>query len=468
MKNSLKIGRQGIISEEAKELDNEVKVMKNYLGAQIVEITEGSIAQELGIEVGDYLYKINNQVIYDFLDYQYLSSDEELEIEIVKSNGDSWVIEIEKDLGEDLGLEFLSPVFDGIRQCRNKCVFCFIDQMPQGLRSSLYCKDDDYRLSFLHGNYITLTNLKEEDIEKIIEYRLTPLYISIHTTNPDLRVRMMNNPQAEKIKDHLNRLTKGGIEMNFQIVLCPGLNDEQTLDETIEDLAKFYPAVLSIAIVPVGLTKHRQGLYPLETFSKEKALKVIAQVEEWQRKFKKDFGTRLVFVSDEFYLVAGKELPKDEEYEEYLQIENGVGLVRTFLDDFSKQERTLPKALPKKKTVTIISAFSAAKFLHKIVDRLNKIKNLTVNLEVIKNSFFGTSITVTGLLTGKDILAALKNKDLGDLLLIPAAVLKEGEDIFLDDLKLEELKKALGLPIKVIEDNAYDFVKKILEVQEDE
>jgi len=439
--------------------------MKEYFGAEIAGIMEDSIAKELGIELGDYLYKINGQIVYDFLDYQYLGSDEELEIEIIKANGESWVIEIEKDLGEELGLEFFSPVFDGIRKCRNKCVFCFVDQMPPGLRSTLYCKDDDYRLSFLHGNYITLTNLKKEDIEKIINYRLTPLYLSIHATNPELRTMMMNNPSAGRVKEYLSLLSEAGIDMNLQIVLCPGLNDEKALDETIEDLVKFSESILSIAIVPVGLTKYRQGLYPLEPFSREKALRVVTQVEEWQKKFRKELGTRLIFLSDEFYLSAGLDVPKDEEYEDYAQIENGVGLARTFLDDFHKQERVLPKALMQKRNVTIISGISAAKFLHKIVDRLNKIKNLNVNLEVIKNSFFGSSVTVTGLLTGKDIINALRNKELGDEVLIPSIVLKEGDEIFLDELKIEDLEKSLNIPIRIIEDNAYDFVKKILEVQ---
>lgn len=438
--------------------------MKDYLGAKIEGIEKKSIAEELGLEAGDFLYKINGQVVRDFLDYQYLSCEEELDLEIIRANGEKWSIQIEKDEAENLGLEFLSPVFDGIRRCRNKCVFCFVDQMPPGMRSTLYCKDDDYRLSFLHGNYITLTNLKEEDIEKIIQYRLSPLYISVHATNPNLRIRMMNNPSASKIKEQLNHLAKAGIQMNLQIVLCPGLNDQAALDETINDLAKLYPQVISIAVVPVGLTKYRQGLYPLEVVCKEKALQTINQVEEWQKKFKKELGTRLVFLSDEIYLTASLEFPKQEEYEDFPQIENGVGLVRIFLDDFYKQERSLPKSLPQRRQVTIISATSAAKFLCRVVERLNKIKNLNVNLEVIKNSFFGNSVTVTGLLTGADILANLKHKNLGDELLIPRIVLKEEEAIFLDGMKLEDLEKSLNTPIKIVEDDAYDFVDKILEV----
>lgn len=445
-------------------LDHEVRRMKEYLGAKIEGVEEKSIAEELGLEAGDYLYKINGQVIRDFLDYQYLSCDEELDLEIVKASGEKWSIQIEKDEAENLGLEFLSPVFDGIRNCRNKCVFCFVDQMPPGMRSSLYCKDDDYRLSFLHGNYITLTNLKEEDIEKIIQYRLTPLYISIHATNPNLRIKMMNNPGANKIREQLSYLAKAGIQMNFQIVLCPGLNDQEVLDETINDLAKLYPQAISIAIVPVGLTKYRQGLYPLEAICKEKALQTINKVEEWQRKFKRELGTRLVFLSDELYLIAGLDFPKQDEYEDFPQIENGVGLARIFLDDFYKQERSLPKSLPKRRQVTIVSATSAAKFLCKVVERLNKIRNLHVSLEVIKNSFFGTSVTVTGLLTGTDILANLKHKNLGNELLIPRVVLKEGEEVFLDGIRLEDLKKSLNIPIRIIEDDAYDFVDKILEV----
>lgn len=438
--------------------------MKDYMGARIERVEKGSLAEELGLEAGDYLYKINGQIIWDFLDYQYLSYEEELDLQIVKANGGNWSIEIDKDESEDLGLEFLSPVFDGIRKCRNKCVFCFVDQMPPGMRSTLYCKDDDYRLSFLHGNYITLTNLKDEDLEKIIQYRLTPLYISVHTTNSNLRIKMMNNPTAGKIKEQLTLLTKAGIQINVQIVLCPGLNDREFLDETISDLAKLHPQLISIAVVPVGLTKHRQGLYPLETICKEKAIQIISQVEEWQRKFKKELGTKLVFLSDEFYLTAGSEFPKEEEYEDFPQIENGVGLARIFLDDFIKQERSLPKSLPKKKRVTIISGSSAAKFLHRIVDKLNKIKNLQVNLEIIKNSFFGTSITVTGLLTGADIIASLKNKELGNELLIPRILLKEGEEVLLDGMKLEDLEKALNIPVRIMEDDSYDFVEKILEV----
>jgi len=438
--------------------------MKDYAGVKIEGIEKGSIAEEIGLEKGDYLSKINGKVVRDLLDYQYLSAEEELELEISKANGETWSIEIEKDESEDLGLEFLTPVFDGTRSCRNKCVFCFVEQMPPKLRATLYCKDDDYRLSFLHGNYITLTNLREEDWEKILQYRLTPLYISVHTTNPQLRVKMMNNPAAGKIKEQLTKLAQAGIQMNLQIVLCPGLNDQQVLDETISDLAKLYPHLLSIAVVPVGLTKYREGLYPLEPLNKEKSRQIIHQVKTWQKKFKKELGTRLVFLSDEFYLTADLELPKREDYEDFLQLENGVGLSRIFLDDFHQEERSLPKSLPRKKRVTIISGVLAANFLSKIIEKLNKVKNLQVTLEVIKNSFFGHSVTVTGLLTGTDILANLKQRQLGEEILLPRIVFKEGEEIFLDGMKLQDLEQALQVPVKIVEDNAGDWLKKILEV----
>lgn len=436
-----------------------------YQGVAIAEVVPESIAEEIGLEAGDYLYKINDQIVYDFLDYQYLCSEENLELYIRKRDGEEWLVDIEKEAEEDLGLEFMEPVFDGIKRCRNKCIFCFVDQMPEGLRESLYCKDDDYRLSFLHGSYITLTNLKEEDLVKIKNYRLTPLYVSVHAMDPKVRVRMMNNQSAERVKDYLQRLADDGIKFNTQIVLCPGINDGQVLDNSIEEIAKLFPAVLSLAVVPVGLTKHRQGLYPLEPYTREQALAIVEQVEEWQKILKKKLGTRLVYLADEFYLLAGLELPKAEIYEEFRQIENGVGLSRIFLDEFAQAEKKLPKALKQKKSVTLISGVSAAKFLVRIAERLNKIKNLQVNLVVIKNSFLGHTVTVTGLLSGNDILEQLKHKNLGDCLILPEVLFKEGAELFLDGLSLAEFKRALPVKVIIAENNAYSLVQHILEVE---
>lgn len=413
--------------------------------AIISEIQKDSIAQELELQKGDKILSINSEIPKDFIDYQYMMSAEEVEIEVEKTNGDVEIYEIEKDYDEDLGIIFESAVFDRIKPCTNKCIFCFVDQQPEGLRKSLYIKDDDYRLSYLQGTYITLTNLTEKDKKRIEAMHLGPLYVSVHTTNPELRAKMLNNPKAANILEDLKWLKKADIPIHTQIVLCPEYNDKDELERTLNDFSKFKSIIQSIAIVPVGLTKfHKNNLKPL---TKENALHVIKQVENFNKKMKK----QIAMASDEFFIKADYEIPPRKYYGNFSQIEDGVGALRLLLDDFEKTKKKLPKKIQNKKEICFAVTDSSKKVMEKIIDELNKIENLNCQMIVLKNNFFGPNVTVAGLITGNDLINQLKNKDIKELV-IPSIMLRPYTQDFLDGITISDVQKELNAKINVIND----------------
>ncbi len=404
---------------------------------EIINVLPGSTGARLGLKPGDAVLSINGEEIHDVIDFSFFSAEERLSLAVQKKAGSMIKLKVSKEPDDNLGLEF-APF--RIKRCRNKCIFCFVDQMPPGCRKTLYVKDDDFRASFLHGNFITLGALSESDWERIFKLRLSPLYISVHTTDPGLRASVLRNTKAPDILESLKRLASGGIRMHTQVVLCPGVNDGEYLKRTIIDLAGLFPAVCSIAVVPVGITKFRKGLFPLRTFSRREARDVLERIEPLAKLFKKRFGTRLVFASDEFYIKANEQIPPSSFYEDFPQIENGVGLVATFMGEASRTR--LPIAV-KPVTATVVTGVSFSKILSTALKRLRGIKGASVRQITVKNRFFGPSVTVTGLLTGGDILHALKGKRLGDIVLIPSSALKEDGDIFLDDMSVEELERHL-------------------------
>jgi putative radical SAM enzyme (TIGR03279 family) len=430
----------------------------------ISKVYDNSIAEEIGIEVGDVLISINGQRIQDIIEYKFLISDEYLEVEIQKINREIYIYEIEKDYDEDLGIEFTNPIIDKAKSCRNKCMFCFIDQLPQGMRDTLYFKDDDSRLSFLQGNFITLTNMTDEDINNIIKYRISPINISVHTTNPELRVKMLSNKNAGKLYETMKKLYDANIEMNCQIVLCPGVNDKDELKRTLEDLSHFYPYVNSAAVVPVGLTKHREGLFELDIFNKESSKELINQIREIQSMYLNKLGTRFVFLSDEFYIIADEKLLNYDEYEGFIQLENGVGLMCKFESDIHEYIKNLPKnKLNNNKKVSIATGSSSYEFMKKVSTYImNNINGLEIAVYKINNVFFGETITVSGLITATDIVNQLNDKDLGENLFIPKSMLKADEDIFLDDITLEGLSQKLNLDVVPCKVEAKDFIDKLL------
>ncbi|QZY57147.1 DUF512 domain-containing protein [Crassaminicella profunda] len=429
----------------------------------ISKIYPESKAQKLGIEQGDKLLKINNEYIEDIIEYMFLIADEYLEIEIEKKDGVVKKYTIYKDFDEDLGIEFENPIIDQARSCKNKCMFCFIDQLPKDMRKTLYFKDDDSRLSFLQGNFITLTNMSETDIQKIIKYRISPINISIHTTDPELRVKMLSNKNAKNIYERLQRLADAGISMNGQIVLCKDVNDQANLDKTIRDLSNLYPSMQSLAIVPVGITKFREGLYPLTIFDKESSTEVIEQVEEWQNNLLEKINTRFAYLSDEFYVLANRKIPDYEDYEGFPQIENGVGLMAKFEYEIIAYLKELNIRNMENKEVSIATGKSAKAFMTRLCKEMEKkFNDLKINVFEIKNNFFGETITVAGLITGTDLIEQLSNKELGEKLVIPSCMLKSDEPIFLDDLTVEDVEKALNIKVTVTKVDGKDFVDKII------
>ena len=432
----------------------------------IKSVTPGSIAEEMEIEAGDYLLEVNGTTIVDIFDYQLLCMDEFIDVVIEKSNGEQWELQIEKDENEELGLEFENGLMDEYRSCCNKCMFCFIDQMPPGMRETLYFKDDDSRLSFLQGNYITLTNMNENDVDRIIRYNLSPINISVHTTNPKLRCKMLNNRFAGDKLKYIDRLNAADVEMNGQVVLCKNVNDKE-LERTISDLEKYIPNMRSVSIVPSGLTKFRDGLYPLELFEKEDACAVIDTIEKWQKHFYEKYGIHFIHASDEWYILAEREMPEEERYDGYLQLENGVGMIRSFieevkdyLDSIEGDDRVI--------NVSTISGVLAYDTIKSSCDKINKkFPNVNVHVYKIINDYFGHSITVTGLLTGQDICSQLSGKELGDNLLLPTNTLKADENIFLDDMTLEEFEKNLQINTIIVKSSGMDFVKTIINENED-
>lgn len=428
----------------------------------INQVTQGSIAEELEIEVGDILLEINGNKIEDIFDYQYYTQDEYIEVLIQKPSGEEWLLEIDKEYDEDLGINFENGLMDDYRSCHNKCIFCFIDQMPKGMRDTLYFKDDDSRLSFLQGNYVTLTNMSDADIDRIIKYNLSPINVSFQTTNPELRCKMLNNRFAGKALEKAWRLAKSGIVMNGQIVLCKGVNDGEELDRSIRDLSEYLPNLESVSVVPVGLSKYREGLYPLEPFTKEDAKEVLRIIHSWQDRLYTKYGLHFIHASDEWYILAEEELPEEERYDGYLQLENGVGMLRLLLNEFEEGMQKINCEV-KPAVVSLATGRLAFPYIKNMAEQMmGKYPQLKIHVYAIRNDFFGEMITVSGLLTGQDILAQLKDKELGEKLLLPQNVLKSGEMVFLDDMTVAELEKALQVQVDIVKSSGQDFIDAIL------
>ncbi len=433
----------------------------------IAKIEPGSIAEEMGLEPGDQIVSINGTQIEDVFDYRFLIQDEHLDVVVLTKDNEECPLDIDKEEWEDLGIEFENGLMDDYHSCCNKCIFCFIDQMPKGMRETLYFKDDDSRLSFLQGNYVTLTNMSDHDIDRLIRYRLEPINISFQTMNPTLRCKMLNNRFAGEALKKVDRLFEAGIEMNGQIVLCKGVNDGKELDFSIQEMSKYLPYLRSVSVVPVGLSKYREGLFPLEPFTKEDACEVIDLIESWQKKLYPKYGLHFIHASDEWYLKAGRHLPEQDRYDGYLQLENGVGMTRLFMTEYrdalSKFKASGNVPTERKKKVTSVSGTLVAPVMKQAArDIMREYPQIKVEIAPIRNDFFGEMITVTGLITGQDLIHQLKGKDLGDVLLIHQNMLRSGEETLLDDLTITDLEKALQVKIDVVKSSGYDFVNRIL------
>ena len=430
---------------------------------KINSVMHGSPCDKHGIQKGDMLVRINGHGIKDVLDYMYYAADTDIALEIERDNV-PLTIHINKDEYDDLGLEFETFLMDNKQSCSNKCVFCFIDQMPPGMRETLYFKDDDARLSFLQGNYVTLTNLKQSDIDRIIEMKLN-INVSVHTTNPELRVKMMHNRFAgEKLK-FIWQLAQSGIKLNCQIVCCPGLNDGDELRRSLTDLGTLMPNITSMAVVPVGVTKFRQGLYPLVGFDKKGAGETIDIIEEFQQIFLEKFGTRTVFPSDEFYLIAERELPPMEAYEDFSQYENGVGMLRSLIDEFEKALE-IAEWEGGERLVSIATGYSAFGTIQMLAKKAEEpFPMLKCNVYRIRNDFFGDTITVTGLITAQDLIAQLSGIDLGENLLLSQAMVRRDSDVFLDDLTIDDVEKALNVKIRTTPSDGYELLDAIMGIE---
>ena len=432
----------------------------------VVDCVEpGSIGEELGFEPGDQLLSINGVRPRDLIDYRYLCVEEELQLEVRDAAGQLHHVELEKDADDGLGLGFTEALFDGLRQCNNRCPFCFIDQQPPGRRGSLYLKDDDYRLSFLYGSYLTLTNLTEADWQRIEAQRLSPLYVSVHATDPDLRARLLDNPRAGLLLDQLAWFAERDLQIHAQVVVCPGLNDGEALERTLSDLSRFaggeWPAVRSAAVVPVGLTRFRpadDGLVPVDPVS---ARDVIARVEARQAQYRKQLGTRFTWLSDEWYLIAGLPLPPRDEYEDLPQQENGVGSIRAFLEALDQATTDLPRRVLQPRRCSWVVGRIVEQALKPVTDRLNAVDGVSLLLHGLPSPYWGQDQVVTGLLTGQDLIDGLQGRDLGDELLLPSVMLRQGQPVFLDDMTLDALRAALPVPVRVVE-GAADIVASVL------
>ena len=420
--------------------------------ARISKVIPDSIAAEVGFESGDAIVSINGTRPRDLIDYQFLCADEVLALEVLDAVGKIHRIEIEKDYDDDLGLEFETALFDGLIQCNNRCPFCFIDQQPPGKRESLYLKDDDYRLSFLYGSYLTLTNLTEREWQRIEQMRLSPLYVSVHATEPEVRIRLLKNPRAGQIMEQFKWFQQRRLQIHAQVVVCPGINDGGHLERTLLDLASFHqgdiPAVASAAVVPVGLTRFRPKENELMPVSREKAIEVISQVQALQEKFRHQFGSSFAWLADEWFLIAQQELPPESHYENYPQIGNGVGSIRQFIKQFqATAKKMLPARLETRRRFTWVVGNAVEYAFKPLVQQLNSVEGLEVYLAALRSNYWGQEITVTGLLTGQDLLEGLRGKDLGDAILLPSLMLKHGDTRFLDDMTVGELARQLGIPI---------------------
>ena len=448
----------------------------NRNGHVVKEVIPGSIAQEMGIEAGDAILSVNDNEIEDVFDYRYLMKDEYVEVLVRKADGEEWLLEIDKDYDEELGAEFESGLMSDYRSCTNKCIFCFIDQMPPGMRETLYFKDDDSRLSFLQGNYITLTNMSEHDVDRIIKMQLAPINISVQTTNPELRCEMLHNCFAGEKLRFLDRFYEGHVEMNGQIVCCKGVNDGEELRRSIEDLMKYLPFMRSLSVVPAGLSKYREGLYPLELFTREEAGQIVDMIESYQKTCFDRYGLHFVHASDEFYLLAERDFPEEERYDGYIQLENGVGMLRLFREEFSEAVGKIAgtpactgKWDGKERRLSVATGMLAFPIIREAAEKMMELcHGLTIRVYAIRNDFFGETITVAGLVTGQDLIAQLKERqqageDLGETLLLPSNMLRSGEQIFLDDVTVQEVEQALGLTVKAVEPGGGDFVSAALD-----
>ncbi len=432
-------------------------------GLSIESVKKNSIAWDVGIEPGDVITKINDQPLRDILDYRFLIADETIVVELQKSNGLIWQIEIEKEFDESLGIDFGSMELGEPIRCQNQCIFCFVSQMPPAMRKTLYVKDDDYRLSFLQGNFITMTNIGEKEIKRIIQQRLTPLYVSVHTTNPVLRTKMMGNARAGDILQKIEQLTSAGITIHAQIVLCPTINDGKELENTIKDLTKLWPGLSSLALVPVGLTGYREGLYPLSTYNKQQAREIVLKAQGWQKACRDTFGYPVVFAADEFYLLADIPIPETACYADYPQIENGIGLTRIFLEQWYGAQQTLPQRLKSSLHLHVVTGTLAKPILQPLINDIH-IENLKIDVHGVENSFLGHTVTVAGLISGQDIIQTLQTKisnKIKEILVIPNIMLRNKSDIFLDNYSLQQLEQELGISVIAVENpkDLFDYIR---------
>ena len=435
---------------------------------KIQSVAPGSIAEELGVEPGDVLISINDQEVEDVFDYRYLTQDEELTVVIRKGDSmeedepEEWELEIEKEPDEDLGIEFESGLMDEYRSCRNRCIFCFVNQMPKGMRDTLYFHDDDARLSFLQGNYITLTNMSDHDIDRIIRYHLEPINISFHTMNPALRCEMLHNRTAGDVFPRIRRLKEAGIELNGQIVLCRGINDGEELEYSLREFEQYLPELKSVSVVPVGLTRFRDRLPKLIPFDADSAGPVIDQIERWQQYYMNRYGTHLVHASDEWYIMAGRELPPEESYDGYLQLENGVGMVRLLTEEIREELRRSAGRKARSRHITIATGRLVGPILDGLVREITEVfPQVRADVAPITNHFFGELITVSGLITGQDLTAQLAGRDLGEELLLPANMLRSGENVFLDDMTVEQVEETLQIKTVIVESDGRSFVEAV-------
>lgn len=429
----------------------------------IKKVYENSIAEELEVEEGDVLLSINGREIVDIMDFIYLCHDEYIEVDIQKKSGEIWSLEIDKEYDEPLGIDFVNPIIDHAKRCSNNCVFCFIDQLPKDMRETLYFKDDDSRLSFLQGNFVTLTNLKEADIDRIIEYHISPINVSVHTTDPELRKKMLGNRFAGNIMERLEKLTQSGIVVNAQIVLCPGYNDGEALDQTLNDLIRFYPSLNSVAVVPIGLTRHRDGLIEMKPVDKKIAEETIAIMDAFQHKVLAIHDTRFAFLADEFYIQAEREFPEDNSYEGYIQLEDGIGMIRKLITEV---DETLEKNTDKpgaKQKVLVVTGVAASPYMKTICEKIaSKYPEVQIDLKTVVNNFFGQRITVVGLLTGTDIKAQLGTVDGYDRILLPESIFKSEDVVLLDDVTIDDLSNYFNVPVLKVKVDGEDLLKHIL------
>jgi putative radical SAM enzyme (TIGR03279 family) len=429
----------------------------------IKKVYENSIAEELEVEEGDVLLSINGREIVDIMDFIYLCHDEYIEVDIQKKSGEIWSLEIDKEYDEPLGIDFVNPIIDHAKRCSNNCVFCFIDQLPKGMRETLYFKDDDSRLSFLQGNFVTLTNLKEADIDRIIEYHISPINVSVHTTDPELRKKMLGNRFAGNIMERLEKLTQSGIVVNAQIVLCPGYNDGEALDHTLNDLIRFYPSLNSVAVVPIGLTRHRDGLIEMSPVDKKVAEETIAIMDAFQHKILAIHDTRFAFLADEFYIQAERDFPEDDSYEGYIQLEDGIGMIRkliTEVDEMLEKDTEKPGA---KQKVLVVTGVAASPYMKTICDKIaSRYPDVQIDIKTVVNNFFGQRITVVGLLTGTDIKAQLGTVDGYDRILLPESIFKSEDVVLLDDVTIDDLSDYFNVPVLKVKVDGEDLLKHIL------